>query len=179
MHVADPGVLRAPVLLARPPRPDRTAGLVYADMLTAAWLGPTILPRPRPGRVALFGVWRDDAALDRFLANDALAHDLGGGRSVPLQALQLSPPPAAFRAANHSITVAELGAVVDQLASQRAISRRARALLRKDLTAITRAGSGVAHTRALATLRRDVNRLARTTRAATETLLKHAAAGLS
>lgn len=88
MHVADVGVLRAPVLLARPPRPDRTAGLVYADMLTAAWLGPTILPRPRPGRVALFGVWRDDAALDRFLANDALAHDLGGGRSVRLQPLR-------------------------------------------------------------------------------------------
>ena len=95
------------------------------------------------------------------------------------QALALSPPPAAFRAASHAITVAELGAVVDQLGSQRAITRRARALLHTDLNAITRAGNAAAHARALARLRRDVNRLARTTRSATETLLQHAAAGLS
>ena len=94
------------------------------------------------------------------------------------QALQVSPPPAAFRAASHTITVAELGALVDQLASQRSITRKARTLLHKDLNAITRAGNAAAHARGLATLRRDINRMARSTRAATETLLQHAAAGL-
>jgi hypothetical protein len=90
MHVADVGLMRAPGLLARPPHPDRTPGLVYADMLAAAKLGPAILPRPRPGRVALFAVWRDDAALDRFLVADRISAALAPGSSVRLRPLRVS-----------------------------------------------------------------------------------------
>jgi hypothetical protein len=95
------------------------------------------------------------------------------------QALAVSPPTPAFRAAAHTITAAELSAVVSQLASQHALSRRARNLLQNDLRTLTRAANATAHTRALAKLRRDAAGAGRSTRAATETLLVHAAAGLS
>jgi hypothetical protein len=90
MHVADVGLMRAPRLLARTPQPDRTPGLVYADMLAAAKLGPAILPRPRPSRVALFAVWRDDAALDRFLVDDPISAALAPGSSVRLRPVRVS-----------------------------------------------------------------------------------------
>jgi hypothetical protein len=88
MHLVDVGLTRAPRLLARTPQPARTPGLVYADTLAAAKLGPALLPRPRPGRVALFAVWRDDAALDRFVVDDPRAAVFGRGSSVRLRPLR-------------------------------------------------------------------------------------------
>ncbi len=87
MHIADVGTSRAARALRRTPA---TPGLVYADMLLAARLGGGVMPRPQPGRVALFAVWRDDAALDRFLAEDPLARLLDGGRALRLAPLRVS-----------------------------------------------------------------------------------------
>lgn len=90
MHVADVGVLRAAALLRHTPRPNGVDGLAYADLLVAAGLGAGVLPRPRPGRAALFAVWRDDDALDRFLAEDPVADALAGGWGVRLLPLRVS-----------------------------------------------------------------------------------------
>lgn len=90
LHLADVGPWRAPAVLGRTPRPARTPGLVYADVLSAARLGGGVLPRPQPGRVALFAVWSDDAALDRFLADDPLAATLAAGRCLRLEPLRTS-----------------------------------------------------------------------------------------
>jgi hypothetical protein len=90
MHLADVGPLRATAVLRRTPRPERTPGLVYADLLMAARLGAGFLPRPRPGCVALFAVWRDDGALDAFLDHDPLAGVLLPGRGVRLQPVRAS-----------------------------------------------------------------------------------------
>lgn len=85
MHLADVGALRAPALLRLTPRPGVIPGLLYADMLLAAHLGAGVMPRPRPGRVALFAVWSDDAALDRFTAEDPLAPELADGQAARLK----------------------------------------------------------------------------------------------
>ena len=90
IHIADVGSAAAARALRRTPRPATTPGLAYADVLLAARLGGRVMPRPQPGRVALFAVWRDDAALDRFLAEDALAAVLAGGRGVRLSPLRAS-----------------------------------------------------------------------------------------
>jgi len=88
MHLADVGSLRSLSVLRRSPRPDRTPGLVYADTLLTARLSSGLMPQPTPGRVALFAVWRDEAALDRFLAEDPLAAQLAGGPAVRLAPLR-------------------------------------------------------------------------------------------
>jgi hypothetical protein len=90
MHLADVGGRRVPALLRRSPQPERTPGLVYADVLAAAHLSGSVRPRPNIGHVALFAVWRDDAALDAFLAGDPLAAALGGGAAVRLHPRQVS-----------------------------------------------------------------------------------------
>lgn len=48
------------------------------------------MPRPDPGRLALFAVWHDDAALERFLAEDPLAQLIARGRYVRLVPLRVS-----------------------------------------------------------------------------------------
>lgn len=88
MHLADVGPLRAVAALGRAPRPDRTPGLVYADTLLTAQLSAGLRPRPIAGRVALFAVWRDETALERFLAEDPLAASLAAGTAVRLQPLR-------------------------------------------------------------------------------------------
>jgi hypothetical protein len=88
MHLADIGSLRSLAVLARSPRPDRTPGLVYADTLLTAQLSAGLRPRPVAGRVALFAVWRDEAALDRFVAEDPLAERLASGPAVRLAPLR-------------------------------------------------------------------------------------------
>lgn len=90
MHIADVGAVRAPGALRRTPRVGDTPGLVYADVLLAARLGAELLPKPRPGRVALFAVWQDDAALDRFVAEGPLSAVLAGGRGLRLAPLRAS-----------------------------------------------------------------------------------------
>lgn len=90
IHIADVGAARAARALRRTPRAATTPGLAYADVLLAARLGGGILPRPHPGRVALFAVWHDDEALDRFLAEEPLAALLSTGHAVRLAPLRAS-----------------------------------------------------------------------------------------
>jgi hypothetical protein len=90
VHIAEVGALRAPATLLRPPRPQTTPGLVYADVLLGARLTPRLTPRPDPGQVALFAVWRDAVDLDRFLAGDPLAARLAPGRALRLEPVRAS-----------------------------------------------------------------------------------------
>lgn len=90
MHIADVGGSRAARALRHAPRVADTPGLAYADVLLAARLGSSILPRPNPGRVALFAIWRDDAALDGFLAADPRAAAFVAGRGLRLEPVRAS-----------------------------------------------------------------------------------------
>ncbi|MGW3011945.1 spheroidene monooxygenase [Streptomyces sp. NPDC001219] len=89
VHIADVGVRAVRSVLRARPRPGATPGLRYAEtMLTGAIAaGP---PKVRPGRAALLASWDDDAALDRFLAEDPLARLLAGGWQVRLRPLRFS-----------------------------------------------------------------------------------------
>ncbi|MFG2831706.1 spheroidene monooxygenase [Streptomyces sp. NPDC048434] len=89
VHFADIGMSAARAVLRERPRPDTTPGLRYAQTtLTGAIAsGPPVL---RPGRAALLASWEDDAALDRFLAEDPLPRRLAGGWQVRLQPLRIS-----------------------------------------------------------------------------------------
>lgn len=88
LHIASVGAGCAPALLRHTPRPGRTPGLVYADLLLIAELHGGLRPRPHPGQVALFAIWQDESALDEFLADDPLASRFNGGRSVRLRPLR-------------------------------------------------------------------------------------------
>lgn len=85
LMLADVGAARALTLLRRTPRPGVTPGLLYADVLLAAKLSAGLMPRPHPGRIALFAFWSDDAALDRFEADDPLAAAFTGGSRARLE----------------------------------------------------------------------------------------------
>ncbi len=67
VHLADVGPVRALRTSVTGARALRSiAGLRHADVLTAAPLGPGLLPRPRLGRVGLVAVWEHQAALQDF-----------------------------------------------------------------------------------------------------------------
>ena len=87
VHIADVGPGRAIRTLARPPRPDAHAGLVRADVASAAPLRETSAAVPQPGRVALISFWRDRASADAFCEWGAGAF-AGGWHAVlePLRA---------------------------------------------------------------------------------------------
>ncbi|MFJ9466026.1 spheroidene monooxygenase [Streptomyces caniferus] len=89
VHFADIGVRAARSVLRERPRPDITPGLRYAEttLTGAIAAGPPVL---RPGRAALLAAWEDDAALDRFLAEDPLPRRLADGWHVRLQPLRLA-----------------------------------------------------------------------------------------
>lgn len=89
MHLLKVGPLRAPLIARRRPR---APGLVYADLLLAAHLGGGLRPRPNPGRVALFAVWSDEAAHDRYLVEGPLAPVLADASTsaVRLQPLRVA-----------------------------------------------------------------------------------------
>ncbi|MET7795791.1 spheroidene monooxygenase [Streptomyces decoyicus] len=89
VHFADVGVRAVRAVLRERPRPDDTPGLRYAQttLTGAVAAGP---PRVRPGRAGLLASWEDDAALDRFLAEDPLARRLAGGWHVRLRPLRIS-----------------------------------------------------------------------------------------
>ncbi|HEX3909259.1 MAG TPA: hypothetical protein VHW67_00990 [Solirubrobacteraceae bacterium] len=84
-HLADLGKAKGLRLLARPPRAGDTPGLYYAALTLSAPLSEQLLPRPDPGRIALIAAWDDDHALERFLAEDALAETMRDGWHTRLQ----------------------------------------------------------------------------------------------
>ncbi len=73
--------------LARPPAP---AGLDHLECLSLMRLGaPTLSPdRLQLRRLAVFAQWRDEAALERFLADDVLGRELARGWHVRLEYLR-------------------------------------------------------------------------------------------
>ena len=75
--------------LLRPPA-TATPGLDHAECLSLMRLGaPTVSPdRLQVGRLAVFAQWRDEAALERFLARDPLGRELAGGWHVRLEFLR-------------------------------------------------------------------------------------------
>jgi hypothetical protein len=90
MHIADDGPRASLAILRSRPRPARTPGLRYAETMLGAELSSAVLPRANPRRAGLLAAWDDDAALDRFLAEDPLARRLAGGWRVRLQPLRVS-----------------------------------------------------------------------------------------
>src|SRR5256885_5501524 len=76
VHVTDVGAAKALRMLRGP---SRAPGLLSANAAIAAPLRTGSLPKPMPGRIALVAFWRDDAALDAFLAEDRYARRLDGG----------------------------------------------------------------------------------------------------
>jgi hypothetical protein len=90
VHLADVGRLTAQRLLLRRLDAEAIAGMTYAEVVFPAALGNRStysLPRPQLGRIGLIAAWRDDAALDRFLADHPFAEHLGGGWHTRLQPL--------------------------------------------------------------------------------------------
>ena len=90
VHLADVGVRSAFEVARKVPQPGSIEGLRHADVALAAPLrGGAALPVPQLGRACLIAFWDDDAALDRFLAGNALAARLASGwraRLAPLRA---------------------------------------------------------------------------------------------
>lgn len=89
-HIADVGRLAGTRLLRSQPSPERTPGLRYAALMLTTPLSGRGLPRPDPRRLALFGAWEDERALERFQAEDPLAAALSAeGWRVRLQPTHL------------------------------------------------------------------------------------------
>lgn len=89
-HLAElPAGVTARALL-RPPSGTTTPGLDHAECLALMRLGaPTVsLDRLQLRRIAVFAQWRDEAAVDRFLSDDALGRHLATGWHVRLEYLR-------------------------------------------------------------------------------------------
>lgn len=81
VQLAQPGPRAALGVLRAPPRPERTPGLLWAQPAVTVPLGG---PR-RPTGVALLSAWRDDEALDGFLARSASGAALSGGYGMRME----------------------------------------------------------------------------------------------
>ena len=90
VHIADVGAARAPRVLRSRPDAAGTPGLHYAETMIAAPLGGRLLPRAQLGRVGMVAAWKDDDALERFLATHSLAERLRGGWHARLEPLRAS-----------------------------------------------------------------------------------------
>jgi hypothetical protein len=89
-HLAElPPVVTARAL-ARPPSPATAPGLDHAECLALMRLGaPTLsTDRLQLRRMAVFAQWRDDEAIERFLAEDVLGRHLAEGWHVRLEYLK-------------------------------------------------------------------------------------------
>ncbi len=89
-HLAElPGSVTARAL-ARPPSSSSVPGLDHAETLALMRLGaPTVSPdRLQLRRIVVFAQWRDEAAVERFLADDALGRHLAAGWHVRLEFLR-------------------------------------------------------------------------------------------
>ncbi len=94
VHIADMGARSALVVTRKAPRAGSIAGLRSAAVGLAAPLSDKVLPSVQFGRAGLIAFWDDDAAIDRFLAGDALAEKFTPGwhvRLAPLRAFGTWP----------------------------------------------------------------------------------------
>lgn len=89
VHLADVGAAQVPAFLRSKSRLRGRPGAIHAEPALTAHLGGSALPRPNPGRVGLVAGWKDDAALDAFLAEDPLAEQLAGGWHARLEPLHV------------------------------------------------------------------------------------------
>ena len=87
VHIADMGASSAVTL--RAPKPGSIPGLRQADVGLAAPLSSHLLPSPQVGRAVMVAFWEDDAALDGFLADHALATKFADGFHVRLEPLRV------------------------------------------------------------------------------------------
>lgn len=89
-HLADLPPARTARTLLRPPSGATTPGLDHAECLALMRLGaPTVSPdRLQLRRIAMFAQWRDEDAVDRFLAGDRLGRRLAEGWHVRLEFLR-------------------------------------------------------------------------------------------
>lgn len=84
--------------LVRPPTSATVPGLDHLECLSLMRLGaPVVSPdRLQLRRLAVFAQWRDDAALDQFLARDPLGPSLAAGWYVRMEYLRRWSSIAAF-----------------------------------------------------------------------------------
>ncbi|MFG3112802.1 spheroidene monooxygenase [Streptomyces sp. NPDC048197] len=92
LHVADVGARAVPALLRERLHPGEVPGLRSARTTLTGAIEAGLLPKLRPGRVALLASWEDDAALDGFLRTEQnpLAERLAGGWHVRLRPIRMS-----------------------------------------------------------------------------------------
>jgi len=94
VHIADMSARSALAVTRKVPRARSIAGLRSAAVGLAAPLSDKVLPSVHFGRAGLIAFWDDDAAIDRFLAGDALAEKFTPGwhvRLAPLRAFGTWP----------------------------------------------------------------------------------------
>ena len=86
-HLAECGVSQTLRALANSPIPDSVSGLVHAECLVPMMLGrPVAWPwRYRPHQIAMFGVWKNENAIDDFLQTDRLGRTLDRGWHVRME----------------------------------------------------------------------------------------------
>jgi hypothetical protein len=89
-HLANAGPRAAAKALRRPPAPAAVPGLTYAETVTTAPLGGSLLPAPHPGRVGMIAAWDGDEALDDFNRSHPLAATFADGWEVRMQPLRVS-----------------------------------------------------------------------------------------
>ncbi len=85
VHVADVG-LKGP--LTRAPKPVKVSGLVEANAGLCAPLGPGLIPRVDPRRVAMVAFWESHGALEQFLAGHPVAERLSSGWHAALEPIR-------------------------------------------------------------------------------------------
>jgi heme-degrading monooxygenase HmoA len=87
-HVVDLATRDVPAAFRERPKVGTVPGLEFADLLLGARLGGPVTRKPIPGRVTLFSVWQDDAALDAWLQRAPLARRLARGWHARLEPLR-------------------------------------------------------------------------------------------
>lgn len=89
-HLADVPVAVGARALVRPPSSDTAPGLDHAECLALMRLGAPTLSSDRMQlrRLAVFAQWRDEAAVEQFLAEDTLGRHLAQGWHVRLEFLR-------------------------------------------------------------------------------------------
>jgi hypothetical protein len=90
VHLAETGTRRGlRTYLRGAPDPAAVPGLTYAETVMTAPLSSAVLPKPTFAAVGLIGSWDDDADLDGFLADPALAGPFAAGWHVRMRPVRI------------------------------------------------------------------------------------------